>query len=66
MLLGGASVTEPPAGAGFGLVPQAFALALLGLPLLLRGTGSGLVFTATLMLAVVCSLEKAPEDTQPG
>lgn len=66
MLRGGASVTKPPAGAGFGLFPQVFASALLILPLLLHGTCPGLIFPATLMLAVVWRLEKAPEATQPG
>lgn len=66
MLLGIASVTEPPAGAGFGLLLQAFVLALLSLPLMLHGMASGLIFTATLMLAVILSLEKAPEATQQG
>ena len=56
MLFGGARVTEPPAGAGFGLLPRV--LVLLSLPLLLCRMGSGLIFTAALMLAVVWSLEK--------
>lgn len=66
MLHGSASIAELPAGAGFGLLPQMFALALLSLPLLLRVMSSGLIFTATLMLAVVWSLEKAPGATQLG
>lgn len=64
MLLGSASVTKPPAGVWFGLLPWTFALALLSLPLLLHGLASGLIFTATLMLAVVWSLERAQEATQ--
>lgn len=66
MLLGSARITEPPAGAGFGLLPQAFVLALLSFTLLLHGMASELIFTATLMLAVVWSLERALEATQPG
>lgn len=64
MLLGSANTTELPAGAGFGLLPRAFVLVHLSLPLLLHGVASGLIFTATLMLAVVWSLARAPEATQ--
>lgn len=61
MLLGSAGIAEPPAGAGFGLLPQEFALALLSLLLLLHGMTSGLNFTAALMLVVVWSLERGTQ-----
>lgn len=52
VLLGSASIAKPSDGAGFGPLPQAFALALLSSPLVQQGMVLELIFTATPMLAV--------------